>query len=423
MTDSILRVVAAGDVLGAAPSPIDRETRRAAEEIVEHVRTKGERAVREYAERFDGRAPNAPLVLARETLERALEEIDGETRACLERVAERIRAFARQQVAALQNLRTCVPGGCAGHDVVPVASAGCYAPGGRYPLPSSVLMTVAPAKAAGVDRVVVATPAPEPVVLAAGAIAGADELIVAGGAHAIAALAYGAGDALRRVDMVVGPGNKWVTAAKQIVFGDVGIDLPAGPSELVVVADDSATPALVAADMIAQAEHDTDARAVLIALDEGIVPQVDRELRTQLESLATADVARVALRSGFVVVVENLAQAGRAVDALAPEHLQLSMRDPRAFAAGLDHYGAAFLGERSAEVFGDYGAGPNHVLPTGGAARFSGGLSALTFLRVRTWLEVDDARELAEDCAALARLERLMGHERAARMRADTSPI
>lgn len=418
MTEPILRTIAAAEVRGAAPTPIDPETRRAAAEIVERVRRDGEPALRQYMERFDGRDAGAPLVLPREEIEGALEEIDGATRACLARVNDRIGAFAREQVRALQTITTPVPGGRAGHTVAPVASAGCYAPGGRYPLPSSVLMTAATAKAAGTRRVVVATPAAEPVVLAAAAIAGADEVLVAGGAHAVAALAYGAGDALRRVDLIVGPGNKWVTAAKQIVFGDVGIDLPAGPSELVVVADDSATPSLVAADLIAQAEHDPDARAVLVALDGSIVRRVDRELAAQLQDLPTAAVARRALRSGFAVVAAGEAEAARAVDDLAPEHLQLSIRDPRAFAARLAHYGAAFFGERSAEVFGDYGAGPNHVLPTGGAARFSGGLSALNFLRVRTWLELDETVELADDCATLAGLERLAGHERAARLRA-----
>jgi phosphoribosyl-ATP pyrophosphohydrolase/phosphoribosyl-AMP cyclohydrolase/histidinol dehydrogenase len=219
------------------------------------------------------------------------------------------------------------------------------------------------------------------------------------------------------VDVIVGPGNRWVTAAKQLVFGDVGIDLPAGPSELLVVADSSASPDLIAADLLAQAEHDPDARPALVTLDAALIPEVERCLARRLDALGTRDVAAASLASGFVTVAADEAAAARAVNELAPEHLQLFVREPLAFLGRLDHYGGAFLGERSAEVFGDYGVGPNHVLPTGGAARYSGGLSALTFLRVRTWLSIDDPGAVAADCAALADLEGLEGHGAAARAR------
>ncbi|MEO6461485.1 MAG: histidinol dehydrogenase, partial [Candidatus Eisenbacteria bacterium] len=219
----------------------------------------------------------------------------------------------------------------------------------------------------------------------------------------------------------VGPGSRWVTAAKQLVAGQVTIDMLAGPSELVVLADDSADPALVAADLLAQAEHDPEALPVLVSLSRALPARVERELLRQLATLPGADVARAALAHGFCLVAHDEDEAVAACDAIAPEHLELMVRAPTRIRSRLRHYGAAFIGAGSAEVFGDYGAGPNHVLPTGGAARGSGGLSVLTFLRVRTWLRLDARRApgLVRDTAALARLEGLEGHARAAERRAS----
>lgn len=417
MSTFSLNVVPIEDVGAAAPPPIDRKTRARVFEIVDDVRSEGLSSLRRYVNDLDGRGESAPLLFDRDALEAALSSTPPSERMLLERTAARIERFACAQVASLRSLDVGVPGGRAGHDIAPVRSAGCYAPGGRYPLPSSVLMTAVTAKAAGVERVIVATPRPSPTLLAAAAIAGADAVLAAGGAHGIAALAYGCESVLERVDLIVGPGNRWVTAAKQLVFGDVGIDLPAGPSELLVVADGSADPDVVAADLLAQAEHDPDARAGLIALDQDLPARVEERLRVRLAALSTRDVARAALDSSFAAIAPDLAAAARAVDALAPEHLQLSMRAPLAFKNRLGHFGAAFLGESSAEVFGDYGVGPNHVLPTGGAARYSGGLSALTFLRVRTWLAVDSPESIAPDCVALANIEGLPGHAAAGRAR------
>lgn len=410
-----LRRVAPAEVAAAAPTPVDEATRARAKEIVDAVRAGGESALRGFATELDALDPAAPLVLGDEAFDRALEEIDRETRALLERVARRVRTFAEAQVAALSAVDVPVPGGRAGHDVVPVQAAGCYAPGGRYPLPSSVLMTAVTARAAGVPRVVVATPNPGPLMVAAAAVAGADAVLAAGGAHGIAALASGLDGAFGPSDVIVGPGNRWVTAAKQLVAAEsVGIDLPAGPSELCVLADDDADPDLVAADLLAQAEHDPDARPTLVARSASFVDRVDERLRARLAELATRAVAAQSLAHGVAVIAPDEEQALRAVDDLAPEHLQLCVADPVGAKDRLRHFGAAFLGEGSAEVFGDYGIGPNHVLPTGGAARFSGGLSALHFLRVRTWLHLDDPDAAIDDCAALAELEQLDGHRRAA---------
>lgn len=413
----LLSRVSMDSVAASAPLPIDAATLASARSIVESVRTGGEEALAGFAVKLDGRAPGAALFLSKEDLAEAAASVPKETLALLERTAARIRAFAEAQRGALGALDVAVPGGRAGHDIAPVDSAGCYAPGGRYPLPSSVLMTAVTARAAGVARVVVASPNPAPVTLAAAHVAGADGFLACGGAQAVAAMAYGVPGRLDPVAMVVGPGNRWVTAAKQLVFGAVGIDLPAGPSELVVLADETANPDWVAADLLAQAEHDPDARPALITTDASLVDKVEACLAERLAELPTQDVAREALSHGFAAVASTMEAALRAVDELAPEHLQLCVADPKGAKAKLKHFGAAFLGENSAEVFGDYGAGPNHVLPTGGAARYSGGLSVFTFLRIRTWLDLDDLAEVGADARDLARLEHLAGHGEAAAVR------
>jgi len=389
--------------------------------IVESVRLGGAAALREHAERFGDLPRGGALFLERGMLTRALDGLPAVDRARLERVTERIRSFAEAQRRALDSVTVTVPGGTAGHWIAPLERAGCYAPGGRYPLPSSVLMTAVTARTAGVEQIWVASAKPQPITLAAAALAGADGVLAAGGAQAIAALAFGAGP-VPPCDVVVGPGNRYVTAAKQLVSGRVAIDLLAGPSELVVFADGSAAPAAIAADLLAQAEHDVDAVPILIACDPALPDRVEAELGRQLAGLPTAAVAREALANGGVVLVPTVEAGIAACDALAPEHLELLLDNADLVAPRLAHFGALFIGGASAEVLGDYGAGPNHVLPTGGTARSTGGLSVYTFLRVRTWLRIDDgaaARPLVEDAAWLGRVEGLEGHARSAERRLD----
>lgn len=406
------------EITGSRHGGVDAEALATAAAIVARVEAEGVTALESLTVRFDERPDRLPLFLDRDDLEKAAGELPAGDLDTLERIAGRIERFANAQRAALAPLDGVeVAGGRAGHTVAAVEKAGCYAPGGRYPLPSSVLMTAVTARAAGVAEVWVASPRPAPITLAAAAVAGADGLLVAGGAHAVAALAMGAGP-LPACDIVVGPGNRYVTAAKQIVFGRVGIDMLAGPSELVVLADSTADPAVVAADLIAQAEHDPEAFPVLVTTDPGQVRAVRIELESRLVNLPTAGVARPALEGGGALVVADLDEAIAASNAIAPEHLQLSVADASALRERLRHYGGLFEGEGSAEVFGDYGAGPNHVLPTGGTARFTGGLSVLTFLRVRTWLQLDSSSDLVNDTAWLARQEGLEGHARAAELRA-----
>ncbi len=400
----------------ARRDPIDADTMATAASIVGAVRDGGEAALRAAAERFDELRPGDPLLLGPDVLRSAFESLPAEQRALLERTADRIERFARAQRQALADVDVAVPGGRAGHTWAPVERAGCYAPGGRFPLPSTVLMTAIPARVAGVDRVVIASPRPQPATLAAAHVAGADGVLAVGGAQAIAALAWGVG--VDAVDVIVGPGNRFVTAAKQLVSGRVGIDMLAGPSELVVIADATADPVRIAADLIAQAEHDPDALPALISTDPTLPDRVRAALAVQLEDLPTARIAERSLARGFAVLADDLEQAVALSDRLAPEHLELLLADPNA--ASPRHCGGLFVGSESAEVLGDYGAGPNHVLPTGSGARFSGGLSVADFLRMRTWLRIDDpnaAAELVMDAAALARLEGLEGHARSAETR------
>jgi len=411
----LLKRLLAADVRPGRPEPVHRQTLAAAAKIVEDVRAGGEASLRAHAERLDGLAPAAPLVIPRADLERARDTLSRGDVDLLERAAARIRSFAEAQRSCLKDLDVAVPGGRAGHTVAPVERAGCYAPGGRFPLPSSVLMTAVTARTAGVGEVIVASPRPAPVTLAAAAVAGADALVPVGGAQAIAMMAYGAGP-IKPCDMIVGPGNRWVTAAKQIVAGTVGIDMLAGPSELVVLADASADPALIAADLLAQAEHDDDAVPTLVTTHEALIARVEAALRDQLATLPTGATARRALANGAAVLCESMDQAIRVCDRLAPEHLEVMTDDAAPVARRARHYGAVFIGPRSAEALGDYGIGPNHVLPTGRTARFGGGLSVLTFLRVRTWLNAGEG-PCAAEAAALARLEGLEAHARSAERR------
>ena len=415
----LLRTLDAAELAAHRHDPVDAATLAAAAEILQDVRLRGEEAVRAHALRLGDLQPGDPLVLDRWELERAAEQVDADDLALLERTAERIRRFAAAQMESWRDVSITVPGGEAGHTIMPVQRAGCYAPGGRFPLPSSVLMTAVTARAAGVSEVWLASPRPAAITLAAAAVAGVDALLCVGGAQAISALAYSAGP-VPACDAIVGPGNRWVTAAKQLVAGRVAIDMLAGPSELLILTDHTADPDIVAADLLAQAEHDPDALPLLVTTDATQITRVNAALRTQLETLPTAEIARQSLRNGFAVVARDIDHAIAISDEIAPEHLEVITIDAAGVAGRCRSYGGVFIGAGSTEVLGDYGAGPNHTLPTGGTARSFAGLSVFTFLRAPTWLRMDASPdvELLADTARLARLERLEAHARAAERRA-----
>jgi phosphoribosyl-ATP pyrophosphohydrolase/phosphoribosyl-AMP cyclohydrolase/histidinol dehydrogenase len=397
-------------------SPVDPDAMADVIPIIEEIRTRGEPALLEHSSRLGDIEPGNPITLGPVDLEAAFGRLPGEQQSLLRRVAGRVEHFARAQKDALTDVRLPVTGGTAGHRWIPVESVGAYAPGGRHPLPSSVLMTVIPARVAGVKRVWSASPRPSDVTLGAAYVAGAEGVLAVGGAQAIAALAFGT--VSPRCDLIVGPGNKWVTAAKKYLYGEVGIDGLAGPSEILVIADEHADPVLVAADLLAQAEHDTDSIPSLVTTSAAVADAVEDALEQQLVDLPTADVARAGLENGFSVVVDDLAQAAEVSDQIAAEHLALHVADPETLTGRLRSYGSLFVGARGAETFADYGVGPNHVLPTGGSARFQSGLSVMTFLRAPTWLRLEEPALLVHDTALLARVEGLEAHARAALARA-----
>ena len=414
MTDFPFKIVEADAFeIEEQSTTIDSDTLAGAQAIVDAVRAEGLSAIRRYAEQFGEREAEAPLLIGPEELELAAKRVDAKDVELLQRVAHRIGDFAEAQLESLEELEMEVPGGIAGHTIEPISRVGCYAPAGNFELPSTILMTCVPAVVAGCKNITVASPNPSDLMLATAAIAGADHVLAVGGAHAIAAMAYGFDD-FEKVDVIAGPGNRWVTAAKKIVNGDCGIDMLAGPSELVLVADESADPETVAADLLAQAEHDTDARPFLIATSKVVAEKVIERLQEQLENLPTAAIARRSLANGSAIVCDSIDRAIELCNKLAPEHLELHCCDPAIVADQIANAGCIFVGHQSAEVFGDYGVGPNHTLPTAGTARFSAGLNVFTFVRVRTFLQLNQApADLIEDTVRLAELEGLIGHQRA----------
>lgn len=406
--------------------PFDEQAWQTAHQIVKSVQREGEVALKQYARQFDEWTDGQPLILGQVELDAALAQLSAAGREVLQRTADRIREFARAQLATLNDCDVAIPGGRAGHRWFPLQSAGCYAPGGRYPLPSSVLMTAVTARVAGVEQVWVASPRPSLETRAAAAIAQADGLLCVGGAQAIAALAYAVPSPVPACDVIVGPGNRYVTAAKSVVARTTRIDMLAGPSELVVVATTDANPAWVAADLLAQAEHDTDARPVLVTTCKNLATAVIRELSKQLASLPTAQVAQVALQHGGYLVAESLDQAAEFCRQISPEHLSLQGTEVEAAADQFRQAGALFIGGYSPEACGDYGAGPNHVLPTGGTARSQSGLWVGSFMRFQTFLQLNSPQssssvEVFSDSADLARMEGLEAHARSAEIRNATT--
>jgi len=404
--------------------PVDPKAREMALAILTDIKAQGEEGLLKYARKF-GEIPkdSSKFILSKEELKAAFEGLPKDQQGILTRTAARIRVFAEGQRASVKPMEMDIAGGRAGQTVEPVRRAGCYAPGGRYPLPSSVLMTAVTARAAGVAEVIVASPKPTEVTKGAAYVAGADCLLAVGGAQAIGAMAYGAG--VPGVDMIVGPGNQWVTAAKSIVNGVCGIDMLAGPSEVLVIADSDADPEVVAADLLAQAEHDPNARPILVTHEASVITNVNAALKKQLAVLPTRDVAIPAVRKGFAVLTKDIAGSIEVTNRLGPEHLEIQTKNFQEVADACKSFGGLFIGKMAAEVLGDYGAGPNHVLPTACTAKYTGGLSVHTFLRLRTWMRIDDqvaCQEQVHDAVALARLEGLEGHARAAEKRLLVPP-
>jgi histidinol dehydrogenase len=403
---------------------LDRSTRMAegvddaVAAILADVRRRRDAAVADYTRKFDKREPvDGSYELSRERWQARAAAVAPALRAPLELAAQRIRAFHEHQREP--DVDMMLGGVRLELRVTPLARVGLYVPGGTALYPSSVLMTAIPAKVAGVPELVMVTPGASNEALLAAQIAGVDRVFELGGAQAIAALAFGT-ETVPRVDKIVGPGNAWVASAKRQVYGEVDIDSIAGPSEVLIIADGDANPAWVAADLIAQAEHDTEARAVLVTPSERLAAAVDAELVRQLESLPRRQIAERAItQHGAAVIVESIAQAIELANRFAPEHLELQCADARAVAARCTTAGAIFVGPYSSEAAGDYLAGGNHVLPTGGAARYASPLGVHDFRKRTSVIEYDAATAAAHAApiAALAACEGLDGHGRSALMR------
>ncbi len=402
---------------------VSEDVDQAARAIIEAVITQGDEALIAYTRRFDG------LELTADTLRITDAEIDAAQAQCsadaleaLHLALERIEVYHRAQRPEDFTTRDAL-GVTMGWRWTAIESAGLYVPGGTASYPSSVLMNAVPAKVAGVPRIVMVVPTPRgetnPLVLAAARLAGVDEVYRVGGAQAVAALAYGTAT-IAPVAKIVGPGNAYVAAAKRRVFGQVGIDMIAGPSEVLVLADRSANPDWVAADLLAQAEHDTAAQAILITDSVPLADSVETAVERQLKTLPRAEIAAASWRDfGAVIRVERLSDAIPLVDRLAPEHLEIEAEDAEALAAGVRNAGAIFLGSHTPEAIGDYVGGPNHVLPTARSARFSSGLGVLDFMKRTSILKCDPGslRALGPAAIALGRSEGLEGHARSVAIR------
>ena len=389
--------------------------------IIEDVRQNGDDAIKRLALLIED-SEQEHLEVCQEVIEAAIDSVDARVLDALTLSADRVR---RYHEADRPNDWMDFSAGY-GALVRPCERVGVYIPGGSAPLPSTAIMTAIPARVAGVEEIILCSPAksdglPDPVVLAAARISGVDRVFAIGGAQAIAAMAYGT-ESVPAVDMVCGPGNLFVTLAKKLVYGDVGIDGLYGPTETLIIADSSANPTLCAADLLAQAEHDPLARPVLVCTSEPLAEQVAREVETRLRRLSRESVARASVEGqGTIALVETTEQAVELANLFAPEHMCLAVRDPWSWVGKIKNAGAVFVGEFSHEVLGDYVAGPSHVMPTSGTARFNSGVGVHKFLKTIPLIALDDAESVAlsQTAAVIARAEGLTAHAEAAEIRQE----
>jgi sulfopropanediol 3-dehydrogenase len=401
----------------------ENSTQRAVAEIISAVEQGGDAAVREFSAKFDQWSPS-DFRLSAEQIAAHLNLVSDATIEDIKFAQTQIRRFAERQLASLADIEVeTLPGVRLGHRNIPVQSAGCYVPGGRYPMVASAHMSIVTAKVAGVVRVIACTPPIDgkayPETIAAMALAGADEIYVLGGVHAIAAMALGT-ETIRPVCMLVGPGNAYVAEAKRQLFGRVGMDLFAGPTEILVVADDTASLQMVATDLLGQAEHGPTSPAALITTSEELARGLPAEIERQLRVLPTADVAEVAWRDcGQIILVANRAEAVEEADRLAYEHVEILTREPRYFLEHMRNYGALFLGPETNVAYGDKVIGTNHTLPTKGTARYTGGLWVGKFIKTVTYQECTPEASvvIGEYCSRLCAIERFWGHKEQADLR------
>lgn len=381
-------------------------------EIISDVKKNGDKSVVEYSKKFgDGNIDK--LLLTDEELEEAIKQVSSDIIESLNTAINNVKRFAEAQFNILQNLEANIDGVKLGHKVIPLEIIGAYVPGGNYPLPSSAVMSIVPAKVAGVKEVIVCSPKIQPITIAACHLAGADRIFRVGGVQAIAAMAYGT-ESIPKVDKIVGPGNKFVTAAKKEVYGVCGIDFLAGPSEVMIIADDTANPAFIAADLLAQAEHDVEARAYLVTNSLKLAKEVTEKIKEFLADLKTSDIAKKSIEKSFIILVNSMDEAIEIANKKAPEHLEICFDNVNKYLDKFKNYGSLFIGNYSAEVFGDYCSGTNHVLPTNGVARYTGGLSVFDFVKIQTYQEISKEaaqQKLCSVASKIAEIEGLAAHK------------
>jgi histidinol dehydrogenase len=402
----------------------DKRVADVVEDILQQVKTRGDAAVLEYTNKFDRRHVQSmsELIVSKTELDQALIKISVEQKNALMIAAQRIRDYHQHQLQSSWRY-TEADGTVLGQQISAMERVGLYVPGGKASYPSSVLMNAIPAKVAGVDHLTMVVPAPDseisPMVLAAAAIAGVDQVITIGGAQAVAALAYGT-ETIHKVDKIVGPGNIYVATAKRAVFGQVAIDMIAGPSEILIICDGKTDPDWIAMDLFSQAEHDEQAQSILLCADANYLDQVEASIERLLPTLSREAIASVSLKNrGALIKVKDMQEAIAVSNRIAPEHLELSVADPEIYLSQIRHAGAIFMGRHTPEALGDYCAGPNHVLPTSGTARFSSPLGVYDFQKRSSIIFCSEkgASTLSKTASVLARGEQLEAHARSAEYR------
>lgn len=398
----------------------DLENLKSATEIIEDVKNNGDDAIIKYCRQFgDGNFSNASdFLVSDKEIDEAFNLTSKKTVTTLKKCIENVKNFAQEQLKCIKNLDLQIKDSLLGHRIIPIEKVLCYVPGGNYPLPSSAIMTTVPANVAGVKEICLTSPKIKPQTIVAAKLSGADKIYKLGGVQAISAFAYGS-ETINPVDKIVGPGNKYVTFAKKQVYGKCSIDFLAGPSEVLIIADDNQDPKLVSADILAQCEHDRDARGYLICFSKEFALKVIDSAKKQLEILETKDIAQVSFEKSVAIVVKNIQEAIEISNKRAPEHLELMFENADKISNKFTNYGSLFIGSNCAEVFGDYCSGTNHVLPTNSAARYTGGLSVFDFIKIQTYQMISKnySHELSMLASQLATQEGLMGHKLASDLR------
>ncbi|MFT4304636.1 MAG: histidinol dehydrogenase [Candidatus Woesearchaeota archaeon] len=383
--------------------------------ILEDIKKNGDKAINYYSKKFD---KEEFYVVTKKQINDAYKKVDKKIIKNLRKAAKNISLFSKLQFKQIKSFKTTIDNNILGQKIIPIENVGCYVPGGRYPLPSSALMSIIPAKIAGVKNIIVCSPKIQPITIVAADIAGANKIISVGGIQAIGGLTYGT-KKIPKVDKIVGPGNSFVTEAKRQVYGEVGIDFIAGPSEILIIADKYANPDYIAIDILAQAEHDPEAKTYLVSNSKKLVTNVKKNIKIQINNLNTKDIAKKSIKNLKIKLLYDTDKIIEYTNKIAPEHLELQIKKPELIIDKLVNYGSLFIGKNSAEVFGDYCSGTNHILPTNKASRYTGGLSVYDFIKILTFQKITEKgkNNLIEISCTLAKVEGLDAHKKSAEIR------